>query len=167
MKLFPLILILISSLIYSQNSTLNTEKFKDLTSSKKEVTFNNDLLDTTLNLKDADVLPIYKGCNNKTSNLERENCLKTNLIIDSVTKFMGSDAPKKSKLRKGIKRIRVVFIINESGKIIVKRILGKWPQIIIDEMTKAIEASPKMTPATVNDKNISVKYSIRIPFNVK
>ena len=167
MKLFSLILFLISPFIYSQNATINAKELENTTSNEKIITFNNHPLYNTLNIKDADITPIYKGCKNKTSNLERENCLKTNLIIDSVNKFIDSEITKKSRLKKGIKRIRVIFIIDENGRIIVKQILGECPEIVKDEIKKAVESSPKMIPATLNNKNISVKYSIRIPFNVK
>lgn len=165
MKQLLILILLTTSFTYGQSvvaKKTNTENFID-----KGVVFNNEQLDNTLKLKDSDIVPIYKGCEDKTSNFERENCLKTNLIIHTVNKFMASGAPKRAKLRRGIKRIRAIFIIDEDGKTIVKQILGEWSEIIKDEIKDALEDAPIMTPATRNNKNIPVKYSIKIPFNVK
>lgn len=168
MKTRLLILIMLISInIFSQTNvkkeiTTDTNKLLH----KNEVTHNNYDLDNSINLLDVDVAPIYKGCEDKESNSDRINCLNTNLTIDVTEKFIASNVIKKSKLKRGRKRVRVVFIIDENGIITVKNTLGNWPKIIIDEIKKSVESTPKLVPASQYEKKTSVKYSLKISFTV-
>ncbi|HIP35923.1 MAG TPA: hypothetical protein EYG85_03620 [Crocinitomix sp.] len=163
--LFPLIMF-ISINIFSQTNNTKKSIDKNQILHKKEVVHNNYDLDNSINLIDVDIAPIYKGCEDKKSNYEKINCLNTNITIDTRTKFLASGAINKSKLKRGNKRVRVIFIIDENGNTIVKNILGNWPRIIVDEIKKAIESTPKLIPAIQYEKKASVKYSVKIHFTV-
>jgi len=168
MKIYiTLLTILISTISFCQSSTIRTWPSKNHLLNKSEVTHNNPELDNITNLLEADVVATYLGCENSNSNLERTNCLITNLTIFTTDKFINSGVLKTTHLKKGIKKLRVLFIIDENGRIKVRKILGKWPKTISDEMTKAIESAPKLIPAKLSGKNIPVKFSIRIPFTIK
>jgi len=158
--LLPLI-IFISITIFSQESV----KKNDFLNKSKVIHKNYDL-NNTLNLIDADITPVYKGCEDKKSNLDKVNCLNTNLTIDITKKFIASNALKKSKLKRGTKKIRVVFIIDENGCIKIKNISGKWPSIIVDELENAVKSIPNLQPAIHLEKKSPVKYSIQLYFTI-
>ena len=69
-------------------------------------------------------------------------------------------------LNYGIKKIRVLFIIDENGITKVKKIIGTWPINIKNEIKRAIETAPKMKPGMLNGNVTPVKYSLQIPLNI-
>ena len=151
---------------FSQNSTIKTWPIKETLLHKKEVIHNNYDLDNTINLKDADTPPIFQGCSDRRTNQERVNCLVTNLTIQTTNKFIASNVIKKSKLRRGTNRMRIMFLVDENGQIKLEKILGNWSKIIYNEIKKSIESAPKLIPGKLSNQNIPVKYSIKIQFVV-
>lgn len=166
MKPFIFTLFVFFTTYTTAQDTLNVQnKIIKKSFHKNEITHNVDKLDNTLNIKNADIAPVYKGCENKESNFERINCLNTNLTIDVRKKFYASNSLK--KIKRGLIKIRVVFIIDKNGYIKVKTILGNWPKNLKEIMKNSFESAPKLIPAKMSKQNIPVKYSIKIPFTIK
>ncbi len=168
MKTLTISLILLLSInSFSQNSTAN---FRHNNNSSRlnnnEVTHHNFDLDHTIRLEDADEVPTYKGCEDTTSNNEKVNCLITNLSIHARSSFINSGVLQKNKIKSGTNRLRVLFIIDEKGRINVKQIFGQNCNILSKEMKKAIESAPILSPAKLSGQNVPVKFSIKIPFIV-
>lgn len=98
--LLPLMLI-ITAYSISQTSKKDLSNPKNIPLNKNEVIHNNYNLDNTINLIDADISPVYKGCEEEKSNSDKVNCLNTKLTIDTRTKLLASDIIKKATLNEG------------------------------------------------------------------
>jgi len=157
------LLIVVSS--YSQTSIIKNWDKK--LSIKKDLVHTKPSLNTTIYLVDAEIAPSYSGCENLKTNTEKTNCLITNLDIYTNTKIEESPVFKNCKLKKGVNKVRVLLIIDKTGQIQVKKILGEWSNNISNEFKKILESAPIIIPAKQSEKNIAVKFSIKIPFYLK
>ena len=143
------------------------------TSIKKEHTLkqNSSVIytyDNTTNYYEADNVATFSKCEKeKTTNLEKSNCFITNLMIYTVDELQKSNTIKNSNFKSGTKKTRILFIIDEQGKIHVTKILGNWPKNFIKNISNILEATPNIIPATKSGEKIPVKFSIKIPFYVK
>ncbi len=164
--LFSLTLLFTILNFYGQDSNEKNNIEDSNLLNKKQVIHKNYDLDHTINIYDADFAPIYNGCERENSNNNRINCLYTNLSILANDKVIKSGVFKKNKIKKGIKKIRVILIIDETGKVLVKKVLGTWPEDIKTEIKNAIETSSLLSPAIISGKNTPVKYSFRVIFNI-
>jgi hypothetical protein len=161
------VIVLITIIAYSQNTTIQNWSNKNILLHKSEVTHNNYDLDNTLNFSDADIVASYPNCQDKNTNIAKTNCFNTNLTIHITNGLTNSSIIKNSHLKKGLIKVRILLIIDTNGKIHVKKILGKCPNEISNEISRIVESAPKLIPAKLSGNNIAVKYSIKIPFIIK
>ena len=108
-------------------------------------------------------VPIYPGCEKFVSNTEKRNCM-SNKINKFIQKKFKTDRFNDLKV-KGKQIINVQFIINEEGEIsnIKAKALNKSLQ---NEAIRVISKLPNMLPAKQGDRNVKVKYSIPIIFQI-
>jgi len=147
------------------NSSKLSVKNKRVTSNKN-LTHNNYELDHAENINDLDAVPVYKGCENFQTEEKRKNCFAVNISKHIMNKFNSLNI-NHSNLKKGLHKVRVLFVVNEHGKAKIGKLVGKWPHQIYSNAKTAIESTPSMTPGYSNNKAISVKYSLLIPFVIK
>jgi hypothetical protein len=148
------------------NTTKNSDENQTYIKSNKNLTHNNYQLDHAQNINDLDKVPIYRGCENLDNEDKRKNCFAINISKYILTKF-NSLKIQNSDLKKGMHKVRVLFIIDKEGKAKIEKLVGKWPHQIYKNVKFAVETTPPMKPGYSNNKAISVKYSLLIPFIIK
>ena len=127
---------------------------------------NNYILDTAENINDIDLVPVYNGCENLTSEKERKNCFAINISKHILNNF-NTENIQSIGLKKGINKVRVLFIIDKNGYAKIGKLVGEWPHKIYENTKKTIKSIPKMKPGYDNNKPVPIKYSLLIPFIVK
>ncbi|MCF6182163.1 energy transducer TonB [Lutibacter sp.] len=109
-----------------------------------------------------DKVPVYPGCSGDQATLRK--CLQDN-IAQFVSANFNSDISKGLGLSSGIKRVFVLFTINKEGN--VTGVRARAPHIKLqEEAIRVIKLLPKMIPGKQDGKNVNVKYSLPIAFNV-
>ncbi len=133
-------------------------------SNKNPITkHNNPLLDNALNINNVDNVPVYNGCEQYMTEINKKKCFETK-IYNQMISNINSNNNKKSINR--IEKIRVLFIINKNGFSETAKIVGNWSKTIQTNIKQAIKSIPKMKPGYKNNKSINIKYSILIPYNI-
>jgi len=126
------------------------------------------VLDTINPIKDVpfaiiDDVPIYPGC--KGTKNELRSCLQER-ITKHVNRNFNSTLATELNLSPGIKRIFVMFKINNEGYI--TNIKARAPhKKLEEEAIRVINSLPHMMPGKHNGKNVNVKYSLPIAFKVE
>lgn len=69
-------------------------------------------------------------------------------------------------LSKGKKKIWTVFNVDKNGNVVDVKIRAPHPKLK-DEVERIIKSLPKMEPAKKDGKNVSMKYTLPISFNVE
>lgn len=110
-------------------------------------------------------VPVYKGCEKFTSNLERKQCM-SDKISQLVSKEFDLNVARKLDLEhESIERINVVFKINTKGKVTKIRARASHPKLET-EAIRVIKLIPNMKPGLLKGKPVIVPYSLPILFNV-
>lgn len=118
----------------------------------------------TYELTELGVLPRFKGCKGKDSNKLRK-CLSKK-ITEIIAKNFDTSIGDKANLPDGIHRIFVKFIISNKG--IVENIDIHAPHSLLeDEARRVMNLIPKIKPGELNDKPVSVNYSLPITFRIE
>lgn len=108
--------------------------------------------------------PIYPGCEEFSSNLERRNCMSEKLG-KFVRKKFNTEIASELGLD-GRQRISVFFKIDKSG--LVSDIKAKANHSKLEkEASRVIGNIPKITPGKQKNKNVEVIYSLPILFKVQ
>lgn len=132
----------------------------------KMLHYNTKELNTATNINLIESAPVYPNCLNKITENDKKACLLTNVsqfVLDNFNNALG----KKAGLKKGFYEIRVLFIIDKTGKSKTYKVLGKFSPIIKNEIKRIINKLPKMIPGKSNGKNVPVKYSVKVLFEIK
>ncbi len=116
--------------------------------------------DNSMILKDAEVAPVYNGCEELSAE-ETKKCFnnKVSAFIKrefnlSVSKDLNLSEPK---------QVDVFFIINESGNLTGMKVRNSEVTIQA-EILRVLRKMPIMKPATLNGKNVSVLCSIIVEY---
>ncbi len=152
----------------SKQSKLLHKKQKNIPNSnqtgfEKHSMHNSYELKNAVNINNIEFVPVYPGCESKSTKKERMNCFSTKISTYLFTNFK-TDNITTQNLSKGVNNVRVIFIIDENGNSKPTKIYGKWSADIKAEITRAIESIPKMQAGRSNGKSKPVKYSVLIPF---
>ncbi len=147
----------------SKVSVINSTKQNSINPVTLNVIHNDPFLDTAINVKNIDKTPIYPGCENRKTEIDKKNCFFTKISTFTNAAFNVSHI-KKGDLKKGYKQIRVLFITDKNGKIITRKIIGKWPSSILRETHRVMNLLPIVKPGYSNGNPINVKFSFTIPF---
>jgi len=138
--------------------TNKTHNYKGNT--KKNVDY---VSDGSVPFSTIDEVPIYPGCKGDQETLKK--CFQNN-----ITQFVGnnfnSEISKGLGLSSGVKRIFVMFKIDEKGNI--TDIRARAPHIKLEEEAiRVMKLLPKMIPGKQKGKTVAVLYSLPIAFNVE
>ncbi|MDG5490706.1 energy transducer TonB [Psychroserpens sp. SPM9] len=115
------------------------------------------------NMKDVEIVPIYPGCEKKTTNKERVKCMSEKLTR-LVQKKFNTDIAQDYGLE-GVQRISVQFKIDENGD--VTEVLTRAPHPSLEkEAERLANRIPKMKPGEQRHKPVSVIYNLPIVFKV-
>ncbi len=108
--------------------------------------------------------PIYPGCEDKTSNRERNNCMSTN-----VSKHIGNHFDAKKMAEEGVPagRHRVIsrFTISKEGKITNINVRTDHEQLRA-ETIRVLELLPTMIPGKQRGRNVNVSLAVPIIIQV-
>jgi len=111
----------------------------------------------------VEVVPIYPGCEKKTSNKERVKCMSDKLGRLVQRKFDTNLASREGL--SGIQKIDVQFKINQNGE--VTEIFTRAPHPSLEkEAERVAKKIPIMKPGLQRHKPVSVIYNLPIVFNV-
>jgi beta-lactamase regulating signal transducer with metallopeptidase domain len=107
-------------------------------------------------------VPVFPGCTGTRA--EKAACLNENIKKFVVRNFNGK-LPKKLRLSKGIKKIWVVFSIDEKGNVTNINARAPHPKLK-EEAIRVARLLPKMVPGMQRGKAVGMKYTLPITFNV-
>ncbi len=143
------------------------ESYKPFTTTKKgTLVYAKKELTTAENINLIEKAPVYPSCKNTNSEDDKKACLLTN-VSKFVLQHFNSKIGKNAGLKKGFHEIRVLFIIDEHGKSKTYKVLGKYNTSVKNEIQRIINNLPTMTPGKANGKNVPVKYSVKVLFEIK
>ncbi|MFY9242898.1 MAG: hypothetical protein WAO74_07720 [Polaribacter sp.] len=130
-------------------------KRKLLSYKYKIIGFNDGSDKSIYFLNEFDVLPTFPGCE-----LNSKQC-----FIDSVTKhffkYFNEKSLHKLDLPKGNLKVTLGFTVNNRGYIVYGAAEAPKRPLVL-ELVRVINLLPKMRPAELNGKKVSVKYQIPI-----
>jgi protein TonB len=109
-------------------------------------------------------VPIYPGCENKKSNLDKRKCMSekiTKLVQKKFNTNLGSELGLSGK-----QVIRTQFKIDKTGHVTEIKTRGTHPDLE-QEAARVINKIPEMTPGKQRDKNVGVIYTLPIVFSVQ
>ncbi len=108
--------------------------------------------------------PIYPGCEKFKSKKERKKCM-SEMIDKHVRRKFDAGLGQELGLTEGVKRIDVLFVIDENGNVVGIQSRAPHPKLK-KEAERVIKLLPKMMPGNQNDKGVRVKYTLPIVFKV-
>ena len=112
---------------------------------------------------EIDEVPVFPGCEGTQEELKA--CMQ-NKIMNHISSNFNADLANELGLQPGIKRIFVLFKIDENGAI--TDIKARAPhQSLADEAIRVIESLPTMIPGKQKGEVVGVKYSLPIAFKVE
>ena len=118
---------------------------------------------TTFSLMGVEVVPIYPGCEDKTTNEERIKCMNKKISKLVQRKFDTQIASDYGL--SGRQRINVQFKINQDG--VVTDIMARAPHPSLEkEAQRVTNKIPKMQPGLQQKKPVSVVHNLPIVFQV-
>jgi len=113
----------------------------------------------------VEITPIYQGCEDETSNYFRKQCFSKKINEHFFEYFDVRRATKKTKLKPGIYKIFISFIVNTEGNI--TKIKTKAPHKNIEkEARRVMKFVPKIIPGKVNGTYVDVPFSLPVTFRI-
>ena len=112
----------------------------------------------------VEIIPITNNCNPKSKKEILKKCVE-NSITSHVNKTFDAGLAYKLRLKYGLYKINVSFIIGINGEILNISAEGDNKKLN-KEAIKVINRLPKMTPGMMSGKPVNVKYSLPITFLV-
>lgn len=117
----------------------------------------------TFTLLGVEVVPVYPGCEDMTTNEDRIKCMNKK-ISKLVQRKFDTDIASDYGLS-GKQRINVQFKINQDG--LVTDIMARAPHPSLEkEAQRVTNKLPKMKPGLQSEKPVSVVYNLPIVFQV-
>lgn len=117
-----------------------------------------------VNIMVVEVVPVFPGCENETTNAGRRQCLSQKLSKFVQKKFDTSLATDLGL--SGEQRIFVSFMIDKNGD--VTDIQGASKHLRLKkEAEEVVSKLPKITPGKHGKNNVSVRYGLPIKFRVE
>ncbi|MFD2823381.1 hypothetical protein ACFS5M_06845 [Lacinutrix iliipiscaria] len=116
--------------------------------------------DNRMVLKDADIAPVYDGCENLSADQTKE-CFN-NKVSAFIKREFNMSVSKDLNLSEP-KQVETFFIINESGNLTGMKVRDSEVTIQA-EILRVLRKMPVMKPAIHNGKNVSVLCSIIIKY---
>ncbi|WP_223551852.1 M56 family metallopeptidase [Aestuariivivens sp. NBU2969] len=111
-------------------------------------------------------VPIFPGCENLVTNVEKRQCMSEK-IQEFVARKFNTELANDLGL-KGRQRINVVFKIDRFGVVNLNEIRARAPhKDLEEEAIRVINALPKMIPGNQKGKEVTVPYSLPIIFEVE
>jgi protein TonB len=115
------------------------------------------------NMEGVEVVPVYPGCEKMTTNVERIQCMNTN-IAKLVQRKFDTDLAGQLGLT-GTQRISVQFKIDQNGN--VTEVLSRAPHPSLEKEARRIAHKiPQMKPGLQREQPVSVLYNLPIVFKV-
>jgi protein TonB len=108
-------------------------------------------------------VPIYPGCENEKTNLERRKCMSKKITKLIQRKFNSSIASDYGL--SGRQRINVQFKIDKTGHVTNIKARAPHPKLK-DEAERVINKIPEMIPGKQSNKAVGVIYTLPIIFQV-
>ncbi|EDP97432.1 energy transducer TonB [Kordia algicida OT-1] len=108
--------------------------------------------------------PIFPGCEKYKSKKEQKKCMSEK-IQKHVNKKFNTRIAEDVGLEEGVKRINVLFTIDENGNVIGIQSRAPHPKLQ-KEAERVVRLLPKMTPGKQRNQNVKVKYTLPIIFRV-
>jgi len=113
----------------------------------------------------VEITPVYPGCEDETSNYFRKQCFSKKINEHFFEYFDVRRATKKTKLKPGIYKIFISFIVNTEGNI--TEIKTRAPHNNIDkEARRVMKFVPKIIPGKVNGAFVDVPFSLPVTFRI-
>jgi len=109
-------------------------------------------------------VPVFPGCESLKNNEQRKDCLSSE-IGKLVSKRFNTSFAESLGL-KGNQRIYVSFVINKNGQVENIQVRAPHPKLE-NEAKRVINMIPKMIPASQNNKEVDVMFTLPIVFNVQ
>ncbi len=134
-----------------------------ISKSEKHLTHNNYMLDNAENFFDIENAPVYRGCESSSKKNELKTCFAINISKHIFNKFNATNL-NSIGLKKGIHKVRILFVVDKKGVAKIGKIIGDWPYEVYNTAKNAVTSIPKMKPGKKFGKPIAVKYSVLIPF---
>ncbi|MBW2937419.1 energy transducer TonB [Aureisphaera sp. CAU 1614] len=109
-------------------------------------------------------VPIYPGCESKTNNNDRKQCMEAKVMEFVQNKFnteLANDLGLEGK-----QRISVQFKIDKEGNVVNVRARAPHPRLE-QEAIRLVESLPKMIPGKQRGKPVGVLYALPILFKVE
>lgn len=109
-------------------------------------------------------VPIYPGCESKTTNNERKQCMEVKVMEFVQNKFnteLANDLGLEGK-----QRISVQFKIDKEGNVVNVRARAPHPRLE-QEAVRIVESLPRMIPGKQRGKPVGVLYALPILFKVE
>jgi len=114
-------------------------------------------------MRNVEIVPIYPGCERKTTNKERVKCMSDKLGRLVQKRFDTGIAGEYGL--EGVQKIYVQFKIDENGE--VTEVLTRAPHPSLEkEAERLTKRIPKMKPGEQRKKPVSVIYNLPIVFKV-
>ncbi len=123
--------------------------------------YTNDNTDVPFSI--IEEVPVYPGCVGTRE--EKTQCLNDNIKKFVVVNF-NTNLIKKIGLSKGLKKIWVVFRIDEKGNVTNVNARAPHPKLK-EEAIRVAGLLPKMKPGKQRGKAVGMKYTLPISFNVE
>ncbi|WP_052466978.1 energy transducer TonB [Psychroserpens damuponensis] len=137
---------------------INPNTFEDPVDPSK-----NEKIEAPFNLNGVEVVPVYPGCEKKTTNGERIKCMNEK-ITKLVQRKFDTDLAGELGLS-GTQRINVQFKIDKNGN--VSEILTRAPHPSLEkEAERVTNKIPQMEPGLQREQPVSVLYNLPIVFKV-
>lgn len=116
------------------------------------------------NILGVEQVPIYPGCEDVSTNVERRACMSDKLSTLIKKRFDTNIASQMGLT--GIQKIYVQFKIDDKGNI--TEILSRAPsQQLEDEAKRVLSKVPQLTPGKQRHRPVSVMYTLPIIFDVQ
>ena len=146
-------LFLFGILAFSQEKTLNI-------SAQDSLLVNKD----PKPVKIIENVPIYKGCKKEKGNTNKKRCM-SDKIAKLFQENFNTEMHEDSDLIPGMKRISLVFKINEEGNIIDIRARAE-DEYLEAEAIRVAKLIPRLTPGMQRGKPVVVPYSLPLNINL-
>ena len=116
------------------------------------------------NIINVEVVPVYPGCEDAKTNLERTKCMSQKLGKLIQRKFNTELAADLGL--SGMQKIDVQFKIDKNG--LISEIKTRAPiEQLEDEAKRVVNKIPQMTPGKQRNEPVSVLYNLPIMFEVR
>lgn len=108
--------------------------------------------------------PVYPGCEKYKSKAKRKKCMSEK-IDKLIKRKFDVDLANELGLEEGVKRINVLFVIDENGNVTGIQSRAPHPKLQ-KEAERVIKLLPQMQPGKQRNQNVKVKYTLPIMLKV-